>query len=197
MKMTIRRNQPPPKPTRVTDADLMRWWKRFIDGEPPFMIAETEGKELSSVEKGLAYVAHKLGSPEPGVERCRLIEHHHKAMVALNEQIERSKKIVEGIDKDLTEPIWSLDFDLRDRLRAARSREVGTQIKLYTEIRNIAAALESLFQLKSVPLPVEVEEREDRGVFDSWSHEQMAQLLEQATAESIPDAEEILPEIPS
>jgi hypothetical protein len=189
MKMTIRRNQPPPKPTRVTDADLMRWWKRFIDGEPPFMIAETEGKELSSVEKGLAYVAHKLGSPEPGVERCRLIEHHHKSMVALNEQIERSRQAVVDIDKDLS--FFSADLEVKDKLRAARTRELGVQIKLYAEVRNIAAALESLFQLKTVPLPVEVEESDDRGVFDTWSHEQMAKLLEQATTEQIPDAEEI------
>jgi hypothetical protein len=194
MKMTIRRNQPPPKPTRVTDADLMRWWKRFIAGEPPFMIAETEGKELGSVEKGLAYVAHKLGSPEPGVERCRLIEHHHKAMVELNEQIESSRKAVADIDADLRAGF--LEFDAKDKLRAARTREVGLQIKLYTEVRNIATALEALFQLKSVPLPVEVEENDDRGVFDTWSHAQMAQLLEQATEESIPDAEEIT-EIPS
>jgi hypothetical protein len=174
----LRRLQVPQKPTRVTDEDLMRWWAKFVDGQAPFMIAESESKEISSIEKGLAYIAYKLGPPDVGLERCRLIEQHHKALVALNDQLDRSRKIIESIDVDLTSP--ALDFDMKDKLRGARVREMGAQTKLFIEIRNVATALESLFQLKTVAIPTVEEEAEDLGTLDRMSHAQILKLIEEA-----------------
>jgi hypothetical protein len=159
----------PEKPSNYTDKQIRVWWDQYVSGMAVGVISDEHGCDLSTVERGLAYWACKLGAPTRLQEFLRVTETHHRSQLGIAELISASRTRVERIERaiaaieagrDLGElgaeevMVWSTLSDRRDK-------EVAAQTKLYAEHRGVATALTDLFGLKKMAIPVGDEEEKD------------------------------------
>ncbi len=187
-------------PKNTNNEDLLRWWKAFIDGDSAVFIAEKEGRQLSVIEKGIAYTAAKLGAPSAYVEKCRLIESYHRTMVDLNSQIDKRDNAIKEIESAMalvraTEFYAAGDLDtikLWQSLAAQRTSEVNLRVKIQQELRAVSIALENIFGLKHLAVPDNAEDEE--GILSELERmpiEKINRLLEAADEKDILDAIEL------
>lgn len=195
----------PELPTRTGLKDAKRWWKRFLNGESPAEIGASESpqRDQLTIEKGLEYMAFRIGAPSPSTERIRIIEAHHRSLVDLNQQIENSKAVIETLDRDIDafrQFHGSLIYTDKDtagllgKFLDLRRFEVAALNKLYIELRGVSMALSEMFQLKKLPMKDPSQQKADElGMLDRLSAEELQKLIQSqidSADDSIPDADE-------
>ena len=187
-------------PKNTNNDDLLRWWKAFIDGDSAVFIAEKENRQLSVIEKGIAYTAAKLGAPSAYVEKCRLIESYHRTMVDLNSQIDKRDAAILEIEQAMslvknTEFYSAGDLDtikLWQSLASQRNSEASLRVKIQQELRSVSIALENIFGLKHLAVPDNNDEEEVMlSELEKMPIAAINRLLEAADEQDVLDAIEV------
>lgn len=201
-KLTSTRADRAPKlPDRTSIKDALGYWQRFVDGEQPAFIAESLGRDQSTIQQALAYVVWRIGAPSAPMERCRLIEHHHREMERLNQLIDRSNAQLSEIESSMRDiksgrrlnELEAEEVMVWKTLLDGRQREVAAQTKLHAEIRNVAQALDALFGLKHLAVPEDTKkgEHDAPSALDELSPDEIRQMLLTSGGEDDGDAEDV------
>lgn len=162
-KPTLTLTDRPELPSRTTVSDCLDWWYAFLDGKNPADIAEATRKtgtrrDEATIWKGIEYIASRIGVASAPIEAVRIIEHHHRQLQILNEDLAASRTLVREIaaamrsvaGDESVDLLPDKSFALWQELASQRRAETAVQVKLYAEIRQTARALEDIYQLKQI-----------------------------------------------